>query len=158
MGTGRNTGNTGERMRLTATIMQAVFSAVGQPAEIGALPTLMAATADLPGLDVRRPERAGSSSRATPGSSAPAGWRTTARPSDGCGSSARRPPACRFLDAMTMPLLRPITPADHADVLALNERNVELLAPIDEARLVELRRLRPSTPASSTSTAPSPAS
>jgi predicted GNAT superfamily acetyltransferase len=34
--------------------------------------------------------------------------------------------------------LRPIGPADHADVLALNERNVELLAPLDEARLVEL--------------------
>ena len=31
--------------------------------------------------------------------------------------------------------LRPITEADHADVLALNERNVELLAPLDEARL-----------------------
>jgi predicted GNAT superfamily acetyltransferase len=34
--------------------------------------------------------------------------------------------------------LRPITPADHADVLALNERNVELLAPMDDARLTEL--------------------
>ncbi len=49
MGTGRNTGNTGEKMRFTATILQAVFSAVGQPASMGALPTLMAATADLPG-------------------------------------------------------------------------------------------------------------
>ena len=36
-------------MRWTATIMQAVFETVGQPAELGALPTLMAATADLPG-------------------------------------------------------------------------------------------------------------
>jgi uncharacterized protein len=34
--------------------------------------------------------------------------------------------------------LRPVTPADHAEVLALNERNVELLAPLDEARLFEL--------------------
>jgi predicted GNAT superfamily acetyltransferase len=34
--------------------------------------------------------------------------------------------------------LRPITPADHADALALNERNVELLAPMDEARLIAL--------------------
>ena len=34
---------------LVATIMKSVFSSVGQPAEIGALPTLMAATADLPG-------------------------------------------------------------------------------------------------------------
>lgn len=34
--------------------------------------------------------------------------------------------------------LRPLTSADHADVLALNERNVELLAPLDEVRLVEL--------------------
>jgi hypothetical protein len=49
MGTGRNTGNAGDRMRFTATILQAVFSAVGQPATLGALPTLMAATADLPG-------------------------------------------------------------------------------------------------------------
>ncbi len=31
--------------------------------------------------------------------------------------------------------LRPITPADHEDVLALNETNVELLAPMDAARL-----------------------
>ncbi len=35
--------------------------------------------------------------------------------------------------------LRPITEADHPDVLALNERNVELLAPLDDARLAELR-------------------
>ena len=34
--------------------------------------------------------------------------------------------------------LRPITPADHAEVLALNERNVELLAELDQARLDEL--------------------
>jgi uncharacterized protein len=37
-----------------------------------------------------------------------------------------------------MTLLRPLTPDDHAEVLALNERNVELLAPLDEARLLEL--------------------
>ena len=49
MGTGISTGSKRERMRFSATIMQAVFEAVGQPAEIGALPTLMAATADLPG-------------------------------------------------------------------------------------------------------------
>ena len=36
------------------------------------------------------------------------------------------------------PVLRPITPADHGDVLALNEQNVELLAPLDEERLVQL--------------------
>ncbi|MET3962159.1 putative GNAT superfamily acetyltransferase [Marmoricola sp. OAE513] len=35
-------------------------------------------------------------------------------------------------------LLRPITPGDHALVLDLNETNVELLAPLDEPRLVEL--------------------
>ena len=34
--------------------------------------------------------------------------------------------------------LRPIAPGDHEDVLALNERNVELLAPLDEARLAYL--------------------
>jgi NAD(P)-dependent dehydrogenase (short-subunit alcohol dehydrogenase family) len=49
MGTGRNHGNAGDRMRWTASILQAVFAAVGQPAELGAHPTLMAATADLPG-------------------------------------------------------------------------------------------------------------
>jgi hypothetical protein len=49
MGTGRNHGNAGERMRWTATILQAVFAAVGQRAELGAHPTLMAATAALPG-------------------------------------------------------------------------------------------------------------
>lgn len=36
--------------------------------------------------------------------------------------------------------LRPITPSDHADVLALNEAHVELLAPMDEARLVQLQQ------------------
>jgi NAD(P)-dependent dehydrogenase (short-subunit alcohol dehydrogenase family) len=49
MGTGRNTGNTGERLRRSASILQAVFELAGQPPELGALPTLMAATADLPG-------------------------------------------------------------------------------------------------------------
>jgi NAD(P)-dependent dehydrogenase (short-subunit alcohol dehydrogenase family) len=49
MGTGRNTGNTRDKIRFTASIMQSVFAAVGQPASMGALPTLMAATADLPG-------------------------------------------------------------------------------------------------------------
>ena len=49
MGTGRNTGNSRDRVRWTANILQAVFEAVGQPAEHGAYPTLMAATADLPG-------------------------------------------------------------------------------------------------------------
>ncbi len=37
-----------------------------------------------------------------------------------------------------MPLLRPIEPADHAFVLDLNQRNVELLAPMDEIRLEQL--------------------
>ena len=34
--------------------------------------------------------------------------------------------------------LRPIGPADHADVLALNERHVELTAPLDAPRLAQL--------------------
>src|SRR3954454_18862887 len=34
--------------------------------------------------------------------------------------------------------LRPITPDDHADVVALNDRHVHLTAPMDEARLAEL--------------------
>ena len=38
-----------------------------------------------------------------------------------------------------MPLLRPVTDADAPDVLSLNERNVELLAPMDDARLGQLR-------------------
>lgn len=37
-------------------------------------------------------------------------------------------------------LLRPIEPADHAAVLALNEANVELLAPLDESRLLQLQQ------------------
>lgn len=35
-------------------------------------------------------------------------------------------------------MLRSITPADHAEVLALNARNVEVLAPLDQSRLVTL--------------------
>jgi predicted GNAT superfamily acetyltransferase len=35
-------------------------------------------------------------------------------------------------------LLRPVTEADHTAVLALNEENVELLAPLDEPRLRQL--------------------
>ncbi|KRF12349.1 hypothetical protein ASG90_15325 [Nocardioides sp. Soil797] len=37
-----------------------------------------------------------------------------------------------------MPNLRPITADDHAFVLDLNQRNVELLSPLDQARLEEL--------------------
>ena len=37
-----------------------------------------------------------------------------------------------------MPMLRPVTPTDFDDVLALNGRNVEALAPMDRDRLVEL--------------------
>ncbi|MEO5652133.1 MAG: GNAT family N-acetyltransferase [Marmoricola sp.] len=37
------------------------------------------------------------------------------------------------------PLLRPITADDHDDVLALNERHVELLSPLDRSRLLELQ-------------------
>ena len=40
-----------------------------------------------------------------------------------------------------MPTLRPITEADVEDVLALNARNVEALAPMDEDRLHELHAL-----------------
>ncbi|HEX6249206.1 MAG TPA: GNAT family N-acetyltransferase [Nocardioidaceae bacterium] len=40
-----------------------------------------------------------------------------------------------------MPKLRPVDPADHADVLALNDANVVKLAPMDEARLVALERI-----------------
>jgi predicted GNAT superfamily acetyltransferase len=36
------------------------------------------------------------------------------------------------------PLLRPITPADHPAVLAWNHDHVELLAPLDETRLLAL--------------------
>ncbi len=37
-----------------------------------------------------------------------------------------------------MTLLRPVTAADHGDVLDLNQRHVELLSPLDEARLTAL--------------------
>jgi uncharacterized protein len=40
-----------------------------------------------------------------------------------------------------VPKLRPLRPADHAEVLALNTANVVKLAPMDEARLVELEEL-----------------
>jgi predicted GNAT superfamily acetyltransferase len=40
-----------------------------------------------------------------------------------------------------VPKLRPVEPADHALVLALNQANVEALAPMDEARLHQLGRL-----------------
>jgi uncharacterized protein len=40
-----------------------------------------------------------------------------------------------------VPLLRPVNDRDVADVLALNERNVMALAPMDEPRLHELRGL-----------------
>lgn len=40
-----------------------------------------------------------------------------------------------------MSVLRPITAADHAEVLALNRANVELLSPLDDARLVELCKI-----------------
>ena len=49
MGSGRRAG--GERR---AGIMQAAFGLIGQPAHMGAWPSLMAATAPLPGVDVRR--------------------------------------------------------------------------------------------------------
>ena len=38
-----------------------------------------------------------------------------------------------------MPTLRPMTPADHDDVLALNQRNVVKLAPLDADRLAEIQ-------------------
>ncbi len=44
----RETGGR-RRVRLTSTILLAAFEALGQPSRLGALPTLMAATADLPG-------------------------------------------------------------------------------------------------------------
>ena len=55
MGTGRNTGNTGEKMRWTANDPAGGLRR-GRPAcpRWARWPTLMAATADLPGLDVRR--------------------------------------------------------------------------------------------------------
>ncbi len=37
------------------------------------------------------------------------------------------------------PILRPVTAADVADVLAINEANVELLAPLDAERLGQLQ-------------------
>lgn len=42
---------------------------------------------------------------------------------------------------MSPSLLRPIAATDHAEVLALNERNVDVLAPLDETGLVAMREL-----------------
>lgn len=53
-------------------------------------------------------------------------------------SSSRVTPLTRLPSGPT-PLLRPITHADVADVLALNDANVELLAPLDAARLEQLQ-------------------
>jgi NAD(P)-dependent dehydrogenase (short-subunit alcohol dehydrogenase family) len=47
MGAGRTAGGEGDRLR--TRILTAAFAVAGQSAEMGALPTLMAATADLPG-------------------------------------------------------------------------------------------------------------
>lgn len=55
MGSGRRTG--GETGR--AAIMQGVFGLIGQPAHMGAWPTLMAATAALPGSSYIGPMNAG---------------------------------------------------------------------------------------------------
>lgn len=43
------TGNVRRRLRYSTTILRAAFEVAGQPPELAALPTLMAATADLPG-------------------------------------------------------------------------------------------------------------
>lgn len=56
MGTGISTGSASGRTRRLAAIMQAVFAAIGQPAELGAHPTLMAATAQLPGATYVGPD------------------------------------------------------------------------------------------------------
>jgi predicted GNAT superfamily acetyltransferase len=40
-----------------------------------------------------------------------------------------------------VPVLRPVAETDVPPVLGLNERNVEMLAPMDEARLRELREI-----------------
>ncbi len=51
----------------------------------------------------------------------------------------RRPTPLGPLPSGTTPLLRPVTDADVADVLALNEANVEMLAPMDAVRLAQLQ-------------------
>lgn len=57
----------------------------------------------------------------------------TARAGERAQDTARHP--------LATARLRPITDADTTAVLALNERDVELLAPMDRARLTELRAL-----------------
>ena len=61
------------------------------------------------------------------GTLAPAG--TEGDPSSQC---------CETGAVSSRPLLRPIAAADVADVLALNERNVDMLAPLDAARLEQI--------------------
>ena len=79
---------------MTSTILQAGFEVAGQPPELGALPTLMAATADLPGstyigpsgpLQMKGHPRIVSPRRLAHG---PGG------PGAACGRSAKRQPAC----------------------------------------------------------------
>ena len=74
-----------------ASILDATIKAVSQPAAHGAWPLLMAATADLPGGDVRRPGRPRRDDAAPPGRHHRRAARTTRTRSAGCGSSARRP-------------------------------------------------------------------
>ena len=60
-----------------ASILDATMRATAQSAAMGALPTLMAATADLPGGDVRRPQRHRASGAARRTWSPRRGWRAT---------------------------------------------------------------------------------
>ncbi len=98
MGTGRNTGNTGERMRFTATILQAVFAAVGQPASIGRAADPDGGDGRPARLDVRRSRRAAAVQGPARASSTPAGWPTTARPSARLWELSEKATGVTFLD------------------------------------------------------------
>lgn len=59
MHTGRNIGRPSGSDSRGSVILQGVFAMLGQPAALGALPTLMAATADLPGSTYVGPDGLG---------------------------------------------------------------------------------------------------
>ncbi len=152
----RNTGNTGERKRMSSTILQAVFEVAGQPPELGALPTLMAATADLPGSTYVGPsglmQMKGLPRIVAP--AAPGAGRGRAAPALGDQRGGHRREVPRRMTTS----LRPITPADH-DAVVASERAVRAPDRADGPAPAGRAAWRPPTaPTSSTWTASSPAS
>ena len=110
MGTGRNTGNTRKRLRMTSTILQAVLRGRRPAARARRAAHADGGDGRPAGVDVRRPERAAADEGA-PADRQPAAARARpGGPGAACGRSARRPPACG--SSTTEPGERPAAP-DH---------------------------------------------